>query len=53
MVGVRDGELNSARGLCITLREPIRGIEPTGTLRHPAITVTVADCEGLATVLTR
>lgn len=43
---------NSARGLCITFREPIAGIEPTGILRHPAITVTVADCQGLAAVLT-
>ncbi|MGQ0717185.1 MAG: hypothetical protein ACT4NP_07680 [Pseudonocardiales bacterium] len=42
---------NGARGLCITFREPIPGIEPTGTLRHPAITVTVADCQGLAAVL--
>jgi hypothetical protein len=42
---------NGARGLCITFREPIRGIEPTGILRHPAVTVTVADCQGLAAVL--
>jgi hypothetical protein len=43
---------NSARGLCLTFREPVPGIEPTGTLRHPALTVTVADCQGLARVLT-
>ncbi|MGH4008043.1 MAG: hypothetical protein ACRDTH_07770 [Pseudonocardiaceae bacterium] len=43
---------NGARGLCITFREPIPGIEPTGILRHPAITLTVADCWGLAAVLT-
>lgn len=43
---------NGARGLCITFREPVPGIEPTGIVRHPAITVTVADCQGLATVLT-
>jgi hypothetical protein len=42
---------NGARGLCITFREPVRGIEPTGILRHPAVTVTVADCQGLAAVL--
>lgn len=42
---------NGARGLCITFREPVRGIEPTGVLRHPAVTVTVADCQGLAAVL--
>jgi hypothetical protein len=43
---------NGVRGLCITFREPVPGIEPTGTLRHPALTVTVADCQGLAVVLT-
>jgi hypothetical protein len=43
---------NGVRGLCITFREPVPGIEPTGTLRHPALTVTVADCHGLAAVLT-
>jgi hypothetical protein len=43
---------NGARGLCSTFCEPVPGIEPTGTLRHPAFTVTVADCQGLATVLT-
>jgi hypothetical protein len=43
---------NGERGLCVSFREPIRGIEPTGTLRHPAVTLTVADCEGLAAALT-
>jgi hypothetical protein len=42
---------NGERGLCIIFREPIPGIEPTGILRHPAITLTVADCEGLAAAL--
>ncbi|HZA16285.1 MAG TPA: hypothetical protein VE645_05215 [Pseudonocardiaceae bacterium] len=42
---------NGTRGLCITFREPVRGIEPTGALRHPAVTVTVADCQHLAAVL--
>src|SRR5918998_2521722 len=42
---------NGARGLCITFREPVRGIEPTGALRNPAVTVTVADCQHLAAVL--
>ena len=43
---------NGARGLCITFREPVAGIEPTGMLRHPALTVTVTDCSGLAAALT-
>ena len=42
---------NSCRGLCIRFREPVPGIEPTGRLRHPGLTVTVADVEGLAAVL--
>ena len=42
---------NSSRGLCIRFREPVPGIEPTGRLRHPGLTVTVADVEGLAAVL--
>jgi hypothetical protein len=42
---------NGARGLCIVFHEPVPGIEPTGSLRHPALTVTVADCPGLAAVL--
>ena len=43
---------NSRRGLCIRFREPVPGIEPTGRLRHPALTVTVADVDGLAAALT-
>ncbi|HEX2047705.1 MAG TPA: hypothetical protein VHF27_08075 [Acidimicrobiales bacterium] len=42
---------NSRRGLCIRFREPVPAIEPTGRLRHPALTVTVADVEGLAAAL--
>jgi hypothetical protein len=39
---------NGDRGVCLTMREPIRGIDPFGLLRHPNLTVTVADCDGLA-----
>ncbi len=42
---------NSRRGLCIRFREPVPGIEPTGRVRHPGLTVTVADIDGLAAVL--
>ena len=42
---------NADRGVCLTFRSPIRGIEPTGRLRHPNLTVTVADCEALASAL--
>jgi hypothetical protein len=39
---------NPHRGLCIEFAEPVPGIEPTGRVRHPALTVTVADIAGLA-----
>ena len=40
-----------ARGVCLDFIEPVPGIEPTGRLRHPNLTVTVADCPGLAAAL--
>ncbi|MEA2901324.1 MAG: hypothetical protein QOH36_1211 [Actinomycetota bacterium] len=42
---------NRRRGLCIEFREPVPGLEPTGRLRHPGLTVTVADVDGLALAL--
>ncbi len=42
---------NARRGLCIRFKEPVPGIEPTGRLRHPGLTVTVADVDGLAAAL--
>lgn len=39
---------NPDHGLCIRFRQPVAGIEPTGRLRHPALTVTVSDVAGLA-----
>ena len=44
---------NSRRGLCVSFVEPVRAIEPTGTLLHPAMTVTVADTRALAAALER
>ena len=41
----------SARGLCISFREPVHALLPTSALRHPAATVTVADPDGLAAAL--
>jgi hypothetical protein len=38
---------NRRQGLCVRFREPVAGIEPTGRIRHPSLTVTVADCPGL------
>ena len=42
---------NRRRGLCVTFKEPVPGLEPTGRLRHPGLTVTVADVDGLARAL--
>jgi hypothetical protein len=42
---------NNVRGVCIEFHEPIPGIEPTRRLRHPNLTVTPADCDGLAAVI--
>jgi hypothetical protein len=42
---------NDAAGVCIEFDEPVRGIEPTGTVRHPALTVTVANPDSLRELL--
>lgn len=38
---------NGDLGVCFTFGEPVPGIEPTGRLRHPGLTVTVAEPEAL------
>ena len=42
---------NGDRGVLITFRTPIPGLEPLGLLRHPELTVTVTDVEGLAALV--
>jgi hypothetical protein len=42
---------NSRAGVCLVFRDAVPGIEPTGHLRHPNLTVTVADPAGLAAAL--
>jgi hypothetical protein len=39
------------RGLCIGLRRPRKALDPLGILRHPGLTVTVADPEELRDAL--
>lgn len=39
---------NSRRGVCLEFRRPVPGMEPSGVLKHPNLTVTVQDCDGLA-----
>jgi hypothetical protein len=42
---------NRRDGVCIRFREPVAGMEPTGRLRHPGLTVSVADSKGLEQAL--
>jgi hypothetical protein len=42
---------NRHRGVRVQFADPVPGMEPTGRLRHPELTVTVADPEGLAALL--
>jgi hypothetical protein len=42
---------NGDQGVCVALRVPVPGIEPTGHLRHPNLTMTVADCDALVAAL--
>lgn len=54
-LGVTDRGLtfatNSHAGVCLELRERIRGIDPLGWIRHPNLTLTPADCAGLVAAL--
>ena len=42
---------NGDRGALISFRTAVRGLDPLGILRHPELTVTVADVDGLASLL--
>jgi hypothetical protein len=42
---------NRDRGLCIRFRRAVPGLTPTSLVRHPALTVTVDDVDGLADAL--
>jgi hypothetical protein len=42
----------TAGGVCLRLRTPVRGLEPTGRMRHPGITLTLADVDGFARAIT-
>ena len=42
---------NTRSGLCLTFATPVRGLDPTGRLTHPGLTVTVDDPHGLADAL--
>lgn len=42
---------NGDDAVCMTFREPVAGIDPTGRIRHPGATVTVADVPALLDAL--
>ena len=42
---------NGDRGVLIRFHEPVTGLDPFRVLRHPELTVTVADVDGLASLL--
>lgn len=42
---------NGHRGVCIRFHEPVKALDPTGRLRHPGATVTVADPDALIRAL--
>jgi hypothetical protein len=42
---------NARAGACVRFHEPVAGITPFGWVRHPALTVTVADVAGLVALL--
>jgi hypothetical protein len=44
---------NGTRGVRIRFHAPVHGLDPFGLLNHPELTVTVADLERLAALLSR
>jgi hypothetical protein len=43
----------AARGVWLLFREPVRGIDPLGLIRHPDLTLTAADPDSLAVTVRR
>ncbi len=43
---------STAGGVCLLLREPVPGLEPTGRIRHPGVTLTLADIDGFVAAIT-
>lgn len=42
---------NGRRAVCITFHTPVKGIDPTGSIRHPGATFTVAEPAALLAAL--
>jgi hypothetical protein len=43
----------TAGGVCLCFAEPVRALDAIGLLRHPGLTVTVADLDGFAAAVER
>ena len=41
----------TAGGACLRFREPVRGIDPLGVIRHPAATLGVDDLDGFVRIV--
>ena len=54
-LGITDGGLtfasNGDRGVLVSFRERVAAIDPLGLIKHPELTVTVADVRGLVSAL--
>jgi len=44
---------NGDRGACLSFHSPVAGIDPFGVIRHPTLTITVLDVDGLVEALAR
>ncbi len=44
---------NGRLGTCLQFRDPVPAIDPFGLIRHPNLTVTIADAAGLMAILER
>jgi hypothetical protein len=54
-VSLRDRGLtfgtNASSGVCLRFAEPVRGLDPLGVVRHPGLTMTLADPGGFLNAL--
>lgn len=41
----------TAGGICVEFKEPVKILDPSGIIRHPGLTLTVADLDGFEAAL--
>lgn len=46
-----DAGTTTTRGVCLLLRQPVPGIDPLGVIRHPGLTLTVANPQRFAAIV--